>query len=310
VTPDFCGNSCIFALAIEATEHENIAGFQSVLYKVHHIAKDLKSQKGPAPKASGENRIMNEPQRYLDNRKLLGAFVAAVILIGVLGMVVIFDDTPTTYHYEERLSNGETRSTRFTISGVHDANITVSFIDEPGLWYRVDITHYTSVKHHAVQAVRKPAILPLRVHLTSVTPVKSINIVLGVDVVHSLYISGENLDTIVTVDNGAKISGSRCRFHSTGVFKFVLRENVNFTSTGMDLIVGDGFLLPEPTELVVLDIDLPPGMNGLLRTQNTSFFRNEWPIKYDDQWGTTSIDEPLLDIRIFFSMRVWANLMI
>lgn len=267
-------------------------------------------QKGLAQKASVVTIKMNDLHRYLDNRKLLGVFVAAVILIGVLGMVVIFDDTPTTYHYEERLSSGETRSTRFTIAGVHDANITVSFVDEPGLWYRVDMTHYTSVKHHSVNAVRKPSFLPLRVHLNSVTPVKTINIVLGTDVTHNLYISGERLNTIVKVDNGAKISGSRCRFHSTGEFKFILKENVNFTSKGMDLLIGDGFLLPEPPERVVLDINLPPGMNGRLSAQNVSVYQNEWPIKQDDQYGTNSIDEPLLDIKIFYSLRVWVKLRI
>ena len=253
---------------------------------------------------------MNSPQRYLDRRKLSGIFIAVVFVVGVVGVVVIVDNIPTTYHYEEWLPGSAVRDTRFTIAGVDDANITVSFVDEPGLWYRIDMTHYTSVKHHAVQAVTKPTFLPLRVHLTSVTRLKTINIVLGTDVAHSLYISGDNLNTVINVDNGAKISGSRCRFHSTGVFQFNLGENVNYTSEGMDLIVGDGFLLPEPPERVVLDINLPPGMNGRLSAPNVSFFQNEWPINYGDEWGTTSIDEPLLDIKIFFSMRVWAKLMI
>jgi len=255
-----------------------------------------------------EKTKMSTTRGVIDKKKAV-AYIIVVVIIAV-GVANNAANTIRTYHYEEKLPSNDTKNTRFTITGVEDANITVSFVDEPGLWYRIDITHYTSVKHHAVAAVTKPSFLPLRVHLTSVTRIKTISLVLGTDVAHNIYISGANLNAEVKVDNGAKISGSRCRFHSTGVFKLILGENVNFTSEGMDLVVGDGFLLPEPPERVVLDINLPPGMNGRLSAHNVSFFQNEWPIKYDNEWRTISIDEPLLDIKVFYSLRVWTKLMI
>lgn len=151
----------------------------------------------------------------------------------------------------------------------------MSFADVPGLWYRLDLTHYASVKRHAVENVLDPSFLPLRVHLTSVTPVKNINLVFGTDVAHSLYISGVNRNTIVTVDNEAKISGTKCRFYGTGVFQFFMTENVNFTSEGMDIEVGDFFLYPRTPELVVLDIDLPAGLNRRLSSSNVTFIQND-----------------------------------
>jgi hypothetical protein len=245
----------------------------------------------------------------INKKKLCGTlFIVVIILVGFVGIVNIIGSIPTTYHYEAWLPESETRDTRFTIASIKDANITVSFTNEPGLWYRLDITHYTSVKSHAVENAQDIPFLPLRVHLTSVTPVKNINLVFGTDVVHRLYISGENLNVLVVVDNGAKISGSKCRFYGTGVFQFVMTENVNFTSEGMDVEVGDFFLDTMAPELVFLDIDLPVGLNGRLSAPNASFIRNDWPITYYDEWGTTSINEPLLDIDIFFSARVWASL--
>jgi len=235
-------------------------------------------------------------------------FVAVVIIIGIGGVVHLTNTSPTVYHYVEYLPKSDQRNTRFTVAGIEDANITISFVNKPGLWYIIDLTHYTSVKHHAVESLTSPSFLPLRVHVKSVTPVKTINIILGTDAAHNLYISGENLNTIVIVDNGAKISGTRCRFFGTGTFQFVFTENVNFTSEGMDVEVGDFILGPVSPELVVVDIDLPSGMNGRFSSPNATFIQNEWPVNYGSEWGTASIDSPLLDIQIFYSMRVWANL--
>lgn len=251
---------------------------------------------------------MNVFSSILDRRKAIGFLAAIVIIIGILGLVNIINSIPETYYYEARLPENNTRDTRFTIAGVNDANITISFIDEPGLWYRMELTHYTSGKRHSVENVTTPSFLPLRVQVTSVTPLKTINIVLGTDAVHSLYISGSNLNTIVTLDNGAKISGSRCRFYGTGIFRFIITENINYTTEGMDVEVGDFFLNEESPELVILDIDLPAGMNGHLSSQNTTFIHNDWEINYGDEWGTVSIDEPLVDIEIYHAQSVIADL--
>ena len=117
----------------------------------------------------------------------------------------------------------------------------------------MDITHYTNGRRHSVENVTAPSFLPLRVQVSSVTRIKSINIVLGTDVAHSIYISGFNLNTVVRVDNGAKISGSHCRFYGTGSFKFIMTDNVNFTNEGMDVKIGDFFSPWESPELVFLD---------------------------------------------------------
>jgi len=244
-----------------------------------------------------------------DRRKIVSVLVAVVIIIiGFLGVANIIINRPTTYHYEEWLPDPGARDTRFTIAGLDDANISISFANEPGLWYRLELTHYSSIKKHAVNAVEEPSFLPLRVHVTSVTPVKSLNIVLGTDVAHSLYIHGDNLNAVVIMDNEAKISGSRCIFYGTGAFQFVMTENVNFTSEGMDVRVGDLFAELTPPDLAVFDIDLPPGLNGRLISPNMTFIQNEWPIVYPDQVGTVSIEEPLLDIEVYHSLRVWADL--
>ncbi|MHA2396872.1 MAG: hypothetical protein ACXAC0_09230 [Candidatus Thorarchaeota archaeon] len=254
---------------------------------------------------------MSSPRNGIDKRKVASLLIAVVIIVvGFVGVANIIDNIPTTYHYEAWLPESSSRDTRFTIAGIDDANITVTFADEPGLWYRLDVTHYSSVKRHGVNDVSEPTFLPLRAHLTSVTPVKNINLVFGTDVAHRLYISGENLNTFVKMDNGAKISGSKCRFYGTGVFQFIMTENINFTSEGMDVRVGDSFLDSTSPELVVLDIDLPTGLSGRLSSPNATFIQNDWPINYGDQWGTNSIDEPLLDIKIFYSKRVWASLRI
>ncbi|MFW9798000.1 MAG: hypothetical protein ACFFE2_13245 [Candidatus Thorarchaeota archaeon] len=246
---------------------------------------------------------------FFDRRKLVGLLVVIVVILGFFGFVGYIHDIPTTYHYETWLPNSDKRDTRITITGLTDANITVSYVDEPGLWYRMDITHYDSTKRHAVENVTDPSFFPLRVHVTSVTPVKRLDLFLGTDVAHSLYISGTNLNTKIILDNGAKLSGSRCRFYGTGTFQFFMTDDVNFTEGGMDVKVGDFFTDSPSTELVIVDVNLPAGLNGRLSSPNVSFVQNEWPVKYGQEWGTILIDEPLLDIEIYSSLKVWANLL-
>ena len=250
-------------------------------------------------------------KHLIDQRKVTASFLLVVIIIGIglAGFAYVLSNTPATYYYEEQLPSSDFRDTRITLSGLEDANITVAFIDEPGLWYRIAVTHYVSGVRHSIESVTEPSFFPLRVHITSVTRIKSISIVLGTDVVHSLYISGLNLNTRVTVDNGAKISGSKCWFFASGFFHFILTENVNFTTEGMDVEVGD-FFFPLLPDLAIFDIDLPPGLNGDIYSTNMTFYENEWPIHIGDHWSTLSHEEPLLDIDVFHSPRVWASLLL
>jgi hypothetical protein len=98
---------------------------------------------------------------------------------------------------------------------------------------------------------------------------------------------------IVTYDNGAVIDGQNLHLSGTNTtFEFVFTENVDFTDSGLEVRT----LLDID---VVLDIDLPDGMNGLLTIPSTVSFSPStlvgWTHASATTYETASTAEPLLD---------------
>ena len=261
---------------------------------------------------SSSERCWTLIRRFFSQNKVLGLGLVVVAIVGVLGVPFVMKTTSSTYQHEEYLPELNSRNTRVFLSDLEDANITVTFTNEPDLWFRMSVTQYTSRVRHRIETYTDSSSSTLTMELTSVIRIKSINLELGTDVVHSIQISGENLNTLVVVDNGAKISESFFHYYSTGILQFIMTENVNFTTRGMKVETGWAFYpyisYSWPQEQVILDINLPTGLNGNLFAPNTTFIENDWIYHGQNQWSTASINEPLLDIAIFDSKRVWARL--
>ena len=85
----------------------------------------------------------------MDTKKVVGA---VVILVAVVGLVVVFVGQPTTqtsFHYERQYPTDETRKVYLEID-TQDANITITFVDDPRLMYSVDIVQYEPGNHQLI----------------------------------------------------------------------------------------------------------------------------------------------------------------
>ncbi len=231
----------------------------------------------------------------MEGRKVVGVVVAVVVVTSVLGIIFVIPATSSQFHYEDHLSPSDPDGVRVVLDGLEDTNVTITFVAEPTLWYRMDITQYNSGKSHSIEAIRFDTHLYLGTYVTA-GRIQDIMLVLGTGAVYAITIAGENVNATVVYDNGARLGSQTHMFTATGIFRFRLTENVNFTDHGMRIRA-------EPTnpDFVFLDIDLPDGLNADLKAPDATFVLNEWPMVVGNHYRTTSTDEPFLDVDIPYS---------
>jgi len=225
-------------------------------------------------------------------RKLAGVFLAAVIIVGFVGVFIVIPAVSTTFHYSFQLGDSETRNIGVTLIDLDDTNVSITFTNSPSLWFQMEVVQYTPGLGHQTETLRLGTHNSLIV--TGSTRIKSIDLVLGSEAYYSLTILGDNVNVTIIMDNGATISGQEYLFSATGIFRFRMTEDVSFATEGFR-IGADSTTSPS---LIVLDIDLPSTMNGDLEAPDVTFVFNEWTSHATNHWTTPSTDQPLLRIDI------------
>jgi hypothetical protein len=242
----------------------------------------------------------------MDTKKVVGA---VVILVAVIGVLVVFVGLPTTqteFHYERQYPANETKYGYIDLDIMRDTNVTITFVDDPTLMYSADVTQYTPGDHHYVYYQEWENRLQFAVSASegATHRIQSIDIVLGTGIYYEIYIAG-TADVSVVYDNGAVLGGQEFIMNAAGDLYFEFNEDVSFTDAGMTLST--------PTQTnVTLVVDLPDGLNGrfevgISRTLGSHTFSG-WSSLGGDVWGTASVNEPLLDIQCIGFGTVSVNL--
>jgi hypothetical protein len=225
----------------------------------------------------------------------------AIILVVIVSVVGVFFITRTTFHYERRYPSGEIRYVSLRIEDFETTptEVRIRFIDNPSLMYSINIQQDDPGNHHMVSIQKFERSYSLEVQGTSFGDRTSlVDIILGTGTYYQIGIHGSLLGVTVTYDNGAIIDGNWLHLScSNSTFDFTFTENVNFTDSGFEVrTVGEID--------VVLDIDLPDGMNGYLTIPPgvSSYFptmigwyQETYPTG-EKTIKTESIEEPLLEL--------------
>jgi len=233
----------------------------------------------------------------METKKLAGA---AVVLMTVVGVLVVFVGLPaaqTQFHYEAQYPSGETRHVMLLLDDFDTTptDISIRFVDDPTLMYSIVVTQYESGRHHSLQHNELEERIIVEVGQTiGGSQTSSVDITLGTGTYYIISIDGDLLNVDITYDNGAVINGQDVvvtSYHN-GSLDFVFTEDVNFTSSGINIRTTYDVD-------VLLDINLPDGMNGLLTIPMSTSFASSSMVG----WGQTSLTEistsattePLLD---------------
>lgn len=227
----------------------------------------------------------------MERGKLLG--VAAIIIILVVGFIEIYLPAISfQFSYEGELKFSDPEDIRVSFSDLEDTNITISFVDDPTLWYRMNLTLYERGRSPEVRTASYYDHLELSME-DPAARIQDIKLLLGTSAYYKITIVGQNLNVNITHDNSARLEGQTITCSATGIFRYKLTENVNFTDKGLRVQT-----LTDP-DLVILDIDLPDGLNGDLIARNATFIINEWPyVNPDYTYYYTAPPSPLPLLRL------------
>ncbi len=234
----------------------------------------------------------------MNSKKVAGV---AVILVAVVGVMVVFVGLPLTqtqFHYEAQYPAGETRYVLLLLDDFDTTptDISIQFVDDPTLMYSIDVSQYEPGLHHVFQHNEREERFVVEVDQSiGGSQTSSVDITLGTGTYYAISIDGELLDIVITYDHGAILNGQEVSIEvfNNSTFEFVFNENVNFTSSGLSVRTG---LLVD----VLLDIDLPDGMNGVLTFSPSLTFASTLMVGWGqtglNEISTSSTTEPLLDI--------------
>jgi len=244
----------------------------------------------------------------MESRKV----VALVVLVAVVGGLTVFVGIPaiqTEFQYERAYPTGETKHVWLRIVDFSNpVNVNVTFVDDSGLMYRIDVVQEISGVQHGLiyqEPSWDPTTISVKVVGLGEERVSTIDVVLGTGTPYDLSFEGQAMNVTVVFDNNAVISPRESDTNDFdvnaacygGVFTFVFTENVQFNNTGI-------LVHASVATNILLAIDLPDGMNGRLECPwepEVSFITSGWSILSSGIglptiYGTGSIDEPLVDI--------------
>jgi hypothetical protein len=190
-----------------------------------------------------------------------------------------FESTRTQFHYEASYPAGDTRKVTFYLRDLKDTNVTISFANDTSLLYRIDAELYDPASGSVT--VDYASINVHLVHIEGTGRQRRVDVVLGTAAKYDITIQRcENLNTTVRYGNGAVLNETWFSCRQTGIFRVSVDEGDGLTTYGGMVI---GARIPEGSVgplYVLLDIDLPTGVEGRLRTNNA-------PISFVERvgWG-------------------------
>ncbi len=249
-------------------------------------------------------------------RKTKRTALIIIVVLGGSGLFVTYGIPLLSYgisHHLEAQLPSNLESVELQFGQFKDTNLTVSFVDDESLFYRIDFTLY------------EPATLGDAISLEyfddwywfqTVKRMRTMTIVLGTGIPYSIFIGGDTpLNSTFIFDNGANFTevnnkGSDIDYYAAGILRLDITENI-VVGTHMDIHTG---ATPSRTpDTVLLDIDLPTGIHGVLRvgTGPISFsVLDGWYFRGSGRYSTSPnlYAIPYIGIEVYNSDHVYASL--
>ncbi len=213
------------------------------------------------------------------SKKQAAVLVSVLVIVAGVGVYWVYESTRTEFHFEEAYPAGDTRKVILVIAEPRDANLTISFENDTSLLYRVDAELYDAQSGSVRMQYDEVNVHSL--HLYCEGRQRRIDIVLGTATWYDVTIwRGENLNTTIRFGNGAVLNETWFDVGQTGILRIAVDEHDGLVTHGGMLISAR---IPRGSDgplYVLLDIDLPEGYEGRLRT-------NYAPISFIERvgWG-------------------------
>ncbi len=172
------------------------------------------------------------------------AMVLILLVASAIIIVVSMPPTASEFHLEQELTTEYTNPVSITVEGFSGCNISISFAEDSGLLYSLDILlRRPAPLNSVIQVVKGDGSVDFIAIYGNSQIVSDVQLVLNSDVPINLAINnGLNIQADVEYSSGANISGARFDFYeSTGILSFVMDSSVIHTSDDVFYMrVGQG----------------------------------------------------------------------
>ena len=255
---------------------------------------------------------------------IISIAIVAVLCVGTFAAVT-FMFPSDTLHYERNYTGDKPVS--LMISGLEDCVLTLGYEDNEDLMYRIDIelydaseTIYFDYRGNGIGSYQHFVEINGGSHFGSTTRARTMNIILGSGHPYLIYLGGDsnsrNVTSNIVIDNNATLGDEEFAYLFPGSLNLVFTEDVDYSQGGLLMDIGKS---NEEIVSVVMNVDLPDGMDGYVRfiSDSMSISSTGWTL-YDTGINPTSsyyrtsveLDLPLLDIDQVFGDTISATLSI
>jgi hypothetical protein len=231
-------------------------------------------------------------------RVKVAIILVIVISVGIGGVFLLLGGVSSTeFHYEHVYPSGETKQALVSLWGLEDTNVSITFEDNPALLHSLDIELYSAGDIFQYELEDKASYYWIKLEATD--RIKSLDLVLGTGPKYEIGIHGTNINSTITYSNGALLRGQQIEYYGSGFLRFVLDEDIDFSTEGLDVLIREEAGVRGDLDL---NIDLPEGLNGRVSFDTTSLTiaENEgWAFRSEGHYSTDAVSpQPLLDLLI------------
>ncbi len=207
-------------------------------------------------------------------RRTAAIVLTLMVTVSVLTVGIGIVMAGTRYSFREQVPR-EASQAALVISEFTDCNLTITFIDEPNLLYRMDIEYYEPVPiwsaypRHEITVGSLEAIA--YIHPTHTRRVRSLNITVGPAVYSLYFFRCYNLNSTIIYDGTVELNQTLV-YYASGSLDVIVTEDIR-----------NGIGASITSDEVRLDITVPTGFSGgvFFRSVSVTVERTGWAYDVD-----------------------------
>ncbi len=211
--------------------------------------------------------------------KLRTAAIVIALMVTVSVLTIGFVMADTRYSFQELVPEGASQ-VAVIIYDISDCNLTITFIDEPNLLYRMDIEYYEPIPIWSAYPSHEITVGSLAASAV-IHPnrrVRFLNVIVGPAIYYLHFFRCYNVNTTIVYDGAVELNQTLdYRAGSFGSLNVIVTEDIR---NGIEA----GIVCDE----VRLDITVPTGFSGGVKFYcgSVNVERTGWAYTVDQAYGT------------------------
>lgn len=210
-------------------------------------------------------------------RRTAAIVLALMVTVSVLSVGIGIVMVDTRYSFQELVPE-RTSQAALIIYDISDCNLTITFIDESNLLYRMDIQYYEPISIWSAYPSHEITVGALATS-ASIHPnrrVRSLNVTVGPSINYLQFFRCYNVNSTIVYDGNVEFNQTLI-YYASGSLNIIVTENIR-NRIGASIT----------TDAVRLDITVPTGFSGgvFFSSESVTVERTGWAYNVDIYYDT------------------------